>query len=274
MKAPPQVKRKSRISEEQAGLGDIDDGRADSKTSVTVLVGWRQFAGADEEIRKAEIIDQVWPEDTGQTQHALVGPCPLARPLRRIGANAGSEQAARSESPAAIVRIAKKSGVCIRESGVEPDAELIAKRRAPRDAAELRKIRPNKSGIEHAPLLVALPVAKEEDAVAAQGATKRQTKLPSLEERIRIGGITIESRVSRQLVIPEEIERGTMKIVASGSGNHVDCAACSETRRQVEVQRRDLKLLDHLLGEPHGRAAIADGHDAASVDRYTRRAAI
>src|SRR5947209_2631869 len=100
-----------------------------------------------------------------------------------------------------------------------------------------------------------------------------KTKLPPLKERVRVCGVAAKSGISRKVVVAEEIEGGAMKIVASGTGNHVHRACVRNTRREIEICGGDLKLLHHFLGESHLRAERAHRHNAAAVHRDPRAAA-
>jgi hypothetical protein len=71
---PGQVLRKSRPPDGQAGLDNANLRCADAKTPGTILFPWRIFAGAGEEIRKAEIVDQCIAQHAGEAEQALIGP--------------------------------------------------------------------------------------------------------------------------------------------------------------------------------------------------------
>src|SRR5262249_51802680 len=58
METPAQITRYRRISEKQVGLGDVDNRRSNAKTTGSIALGWGKFARTDEEIGKAEIVDQ------------------------------------------------------------------------------------------------------------------------------------------------------------------------------------------------------------------------
>ena len=119
---------------------------------------------------------------------------------------------AAGQKPAAIMRVADEYRVRIVDSAVKPHAEQIAEKRAGGDAAEMSEIRRQQSGSGNAPLLIALPISKKEDAVAADRATEGEAELPPLEERIGIGGVAVKSGIGRELVVAEEIEGRAVEI--------------------------------------------------------------
>src|SRR5215471_4104982 len=157
---------------------------------------------------------------------------------------------------------------------IDPEADLITKLRVSADPAEARELRGRQRCFDDSPLLVALPVPKEEDAIAADGAADSEAKLPALKEGIRVGGIAVERGVGGQLVIAEEVDAGAVEFVASGPCNHVDRPGIGDACREIEVHGRDLELLHDFLREAHLRAAIATRHDAAPIHRDARSPAI
>ena len=127
-----------------------------------------------------------------------------------------------AQSPAAVVRIADEYRVRVADSSVQPHAELVAEQRRGGNAAEVREVRRHQRRSGDSPLLVALPVAEEENPVPPDGAADGEPELPALEERVRIGGIAVERGIGGELVVAKEIEGGAVEIVASGAGDDVD----------------------------------------------------
>ena len=109
-----------------------------------------------------------------------------------------------------------------------------------------------KSGVQQSrrrdsPLLVALLIPEEENAVAPDRAAEGKAKLPPLEKGIGIGGIAVERGIGGQLVVAEKVKGRAVQIVAARARDHVDGGAVGETRRKVEVHGRDLELLNDFL---------------------------
>src|SRR5216684_7115296 len=71
-------------SDLEPGLFDGDVRSADAEASGTILLSRGRFAGTDEEVGKAEIIDQRGAEHASYAQHALVDPGLLPRPVRWV----------------------------------------------------------------------------------------------------------------------------------------------------------------------------------------------
>src|SRR5712664_4146486 len=64
-----------------------------------------------------------------------------------------------------------------------------------------------------------------------------------------------------------------MRTVAARACDDIHRGSVGQARSKVEVHGGDLELLDYFLRKAHGGAAVADGHDAASVNRNARTAA-
>ena len=150
------------------------------------------------------------------------------------------------------MRIANKYTLIVRNPIVQSDVELVSGQGTRRDPAEVSKIRPNQSGIDDPSLLIAFPAAEKEQAVVAYRASKSKTELPPLKKRVRVFGIAIESWVSSQAMIAEEIERRAMQIVGPRPRDHVNRPIGSEAGTEVKVHGGDLELLHYLLGKAHG----------------------
>ena len=84
MEAPAEIIGDYAAADLEAGLRDGDVGSADAEASGTILLGRGRFTGTYEEVGKAEIVDQRGAEHAGYSQHALVSPGLLARPVRWI----------------------------------------------------------------------------------------------------------------------------------------------------------------------------------------------
>src|SRR5712691_12033538 len=63
-----------------------------------------------------------------------------------------------------------------------------------------------------------------------------------------------------------------MQIVAARACDDIHRGPVGQARGKVEVHGGDLKLLDYFLRKAHGGAAVADGHNAASINRNARTA--
>src|SRR5262249_12018184 len=74
LKAAAGVKGGDSLSKSQAGGGNRDQRRADGDASGAVRRLRRELVVAEEEVRKTEIVDEVWAEDAGDTKQALIGP--------------------------------------------------------------------------------------------------------------------------------------------------------------------------------------------------------
>src|SRR6266481_3070707 len=61
-----------------------------------------------------------------------------------------------------------------------------------------------------------------------------------------------------------------MQIVAARACDDIHRGPVGQARGKVEVHGGDLKLLDYFLRKAHGGAAVADGHNAASINRNAR----
>jgi hypothetical protein len=94
------------------------------------------------------------------------------------------------------MRLPDEDRVRITDSCVKPHAQLVSEKRTGRDATEMSEIRVYEGAIDGSPLLIALPIRKEEDAVVTNRAAQGKAELPALKERIGIRGITGESGIS------------------------------------------------------------------------------
>src|SRR5262249_27055811 len=133
------------------------------------------------------------------------------------------------------------------QATVEPKAELVSKQRARGDMGQVAEVRSHQSWGRDSPLLAALPVTEEEQAVAADWTPHGETELPPLEEWIRVGRIALQGRVGGQFMIPEEIESGAMWFIGARARGYIDGAGEGHSGREVEIRRRDLELLHHVL---------------------------
>src|SRR5262245_11778770 len=83
LKAAAGVKGGGGLSKGQAGGRNRDQRRADGDASRAVRKLRRELVVAEKEIRKTEIIHEVWAEDAGDTKQALIGPRQLPNPIGR-----------------------------------------------------------------------------------------------------------------------------------------------------------------------------------------------
>src|SRR5262245_35474494 len=71
-------------SNKQAGLRNGYDRGSDSEASSTVPCRRRKLTRTDEEVRKAQIVNNSRTQHAGKAEYALVGPAKLASPVRGI----------------------------------------------------------------------------------------------------------------------------------------------------------------------------------------------
>src|SRR5215469_257951 len=109
LELPGKIESRRRASNKQTRLGDIDQRRAETKTSGTVLLAGGCLFGAGKEVGKTEIVDQRRAEHARETEQALVGPSERAAPVRGIGVRSVGD--GRRDAPAAIVRVTDESRV-------------------------------------------------------------------------------------------------------------------------------------------------------------------
>src|SRR5262245_12736292 len=170
------------------------------------------------------------------------------------------------------MRIADEGRVRVGKTAIQPQAKLVAKIGAGRDAAQMSELRRQQRRRYDPSLLVALIVAEEKDTVTPDGAAEAKAKLPPLEERIRIGGIAVERGIGGQRMIAEKVEARAIQFVAARARDHVDCCPIGESRSEVEIHGRGLELLDDFLRKAHRRAAVSHCHDASAIYRDARAA--
>src|SRR5262245_50432622 len=163
------------------------------------------------------------------------------------------------------MRVADEGRVRVGKAAIQPQAKLVAKVGAGRDAAQMRELRRQQRRRYDPSLLVALIVAEEEDTVTPDGAAEAKAKLPPLKERVRIGGIAVERGIGGQRMIAEKVEARAMQFVAARTRDHVDCCAVGGFRSEVEIHSRSLELLDDFLRKAYRRAAVSHCHDTAAI---------
>src|SRR5205085_2107813 len=129
-------------------------------------------------------------------------------------------------------------GMRVADPAVQADAELVAERRGGSSAAKSCKVGGGQRRGDDPSLLVALPVSKEEETVAADGTAEGESELPALEKWIGVSGIAIEPRIRRQLMVAEEIQAGAVKVISAGARDYVDCAYGSHAGGKIETNSR------------------------------------
>src|SRR4030095_2644758 len=113
-------------------------------------------------------------------------------------------------------------------------------------------------------LIVVLVVGEPEQPVALERPTEAEARLPAGEGRIRIRRAVPQTRVSCQIVIPIIEKRRSMQVVRATPGHDVDGARTRQTRGEIKVEGRDLKLLHRLL-----RKALRSATNQAVAHRRT-----
>src|SRR5262245_57548547 len=126
---------------------------------------------------------------------------------------------------------------------IDAQVELIACKGAAADASEWCKLRSARLNRKHPTLIVALVAGEEEGTVFAKRSTDLIAELATLEERIRIGGITGQGRISGQVGITIKIKEAAVKLMATRARHDVDRAVRCQAGRNIEVNSRNLELL-------------------------------
>ena len=135
----------------------------------------------------------------------------------------------------------------IAKAAIEPNAPLIAEKRRRRGSAEVREVGYQEFRGDDPALLIALPIAEEENAIAPDGTAKTKAELPALKEGARIRRIATQPRIGREFMIAEKVDAGSVEIVASGSCDDIDRAGVGNTGREIEIDGRDLEFLNDFL---------------------------
>jgi hypothetical protein len=89
-----------------------------------------------------------------------------------------------------------------------------------------------------------------------------------LEQWMRIARVATEPGICGQVLIAIKIESAAVKGIAAGTRDDVDRAVGRKTGRLVEVDGRELELLNDLLGNLKAGANRPDGVDVRAVDRH------
>src|SRR5579862_5527700 len=92
-----------------------------------------------------------------------------------------------------------------------------------------------------------LVVEEEEELVFYDRAAQPESGVAAFKERIREQGIVGQQRISRHVVVPEEVIGAAVQVVAAGSGDDVQGSRSANASGQVEGVLLELKLLDHFL---------------------------
>ena len=165
--------------------------------------------------------------------------------------------------------------------------ELTAEGQVP-NVAEAGEERIRKADGLGANLIGELKVRKEEKPVLLDRTTKVDSHIATREEgvyqpvtqfgivvdgieRTRIVG-TPQRWIGRNVVIAEEEESAAMKFIAAGRET-MFTAPTKCSRREIEIEGRDLELLDRLLREILRRAARDAVIDVRAVNRNASQCA-
>ena len=238
-------------------LTQRDGGGTHSQATGTLRRLRRVLGEANEKIGEAQFVHYPSTELRSQSQNALVGPFILSRPRGRVSVPGIRE--------AAFVRVAHEDRLAFTELEIRPDTELIYVCGAGIDSTQRSKVRCKQVRADNGALLGAFKSTKEKSTILTDGASECQAKLPALKERIGVERVPLQRRVRGEMVVPEKEETGAMEFVAAGTSCDIYGSACSSSSTQIKVYGRDLKFLHRFLREAHGRPAISDFHDAATV---------
>ena len=269
-----QVVRRDCVAYHQTGLCNGDRRLSKPQAPRTVLFTGAATARADDEGRKPQVVDERRPKHAGERHQTLIRVGDDAVPVRRVRVwrTAADRGSGRPKRAAAVVRVARKERMAVADFHIESCGEQVADQRAAGDAAQMGEVRHQQRRAGHRVLIVALPAAEVEDAIAADRATGREAELLPLEERLRIVRVADERWIGRQVVVAEEIEEGALRLVAAAPRDDVDRSGVGHAGREVEIHRRYLEFLKPFLREPHLRAAERHRGDAASIHGEARTA--
>ena len=205
-----QVVRRGGVANHQAGQCNADRRLSESQAPRTILFTGVATARADSEDGEPQVVDERRPKYAGQRHQTLIRVGDDAVPVRRVRVWRTAADRGRSKRAAAIVRVARKERMALADLRIESCREQVADQRAAGDAAQMGEVRHQQRCGRHRVLIVALPAAEVEDAIAADRATGREAELLPLKERMRIVRVADEHRIGRQVVVAEEIEDGAL----------------------------------------------------------------
>ena len=133
-------------------------------------------------------------------------------------------------------------------AAIDTDIGPMSIERVREDAIELAKDGVIVGDSEDGVLIVSFVVRKPEHSIADEGSASAAAALTAREKRrARREGVAAQSRVSGEVMIPEIQKRRSMQGVRPGARHDVDRTRPRQPGRGVEVERRDLKLLDGFL---------------------------
>src|SRR5579883_341089 len=127
---------------------------------------------------------------------------------------------------------------------------MVGADRGPRQAPERRQVFVNRIDLI---LIHVFIVRKEKQFVLQDRPAYPNAWIPSREERVRVLRVALKAWIRCHIVIAEEKISASVKIVAAAARYDVDLTACPDSRRDIEIDRRDLELLNDLLRKIHVR---------------------
>jgi hypothetical protein len=101
------------------------------------------------------------------------------------------------------------------ETRVETQVEQIAQKGSREHSSEWSKLGSAGLNRENAPLIVTLVTGEEEGSIFTNRSTELIAELASLEERVRIAGVTLQAWIGSQVVIAIKEESTAVVAVAS-----------------------------------------------------------
>ena len=105
---------------------------------------------------------------------------------------------------------------------------------------------------DHAGLIGALVAAEEEGPVSSHRAAESRAELASLEERIVVVRITLQTGIGREVMIAMEIEAAAVIRVAAGSRHDVDGAVARQAACSDRSSPWTSEIPERHPGKPEG----------------------
>ena len=216
-------------------------------------------------IAEPEVVHQRRTQRTCHRQQALIRPVPVLYPV-------GLQRRApvRTQSAVAVMRVPRRQMVLLAQRIIELRAQRLPSVWAseiPGQAGRRGQIWLKR---KHLRLVHAFQIEKEEKLVFLDRPANPKARIPSREKRIRRRRAALQARIRRHVVVPEKEVPAAMELVAPAPRNHVHRAHARNSGRQIEVNRRKLKLLHHFLAEVHPAAALNRIANVPAIHRDRR----